>query len=152
LVLENALGQTLFYPPNVAGWPGGTSWIDSSTLMLRLRIPQLIKDNTLVNITTKPDDDVQMGMSNDENKNDAKQSQKGGFSITANIDWYLYIQQFNGVNDADLYPSIEAVVLQTNKGSLNKEVVEASISSLGREDYIKNVTIALMSTPEYQLC
>ena len=29
--LQRALGQILFYPPNVAGWPGGKTWIDSST-------------------------------------------------------------------------------------------------------------------------
>ena len=31
-----AMGQVLFYPPNVAGWPTGTAWINSSTLLTRL--------------------------------------------------------------------------------------------------------------------
>jgi len=31
-----AMGQALFYPPNVAGWPAGSSWINSSTLLTRL--------------------------------------------------------------------------------------------------------------------
>ncbi|RYG35943.1 MAG: DUF1800 domain-containing protein, partial [Chitinophagaceae bacterium] len=31
LLFQRLLGQLLFYPPNVAGWPGGRSWIDSST-------------------------------------------------------------------------------------------------------------------------
>jgi uncharacterized protein (DUF1800 family) len=31
-----AMGQSLFLPPNVAGWPGGSSWINSSTLLTRL--------------------------------------------------------------------------------------------------------------------
>ncbi len=31
-----AMGQILFYPPNVAGWPSGTSWINSSTLLNRI--------------------------------------------------------------------------------------------------------------------
>jgi uncharacterized protein (DUF1800 family) len=31
-----AMGQVLFYPPNVAGWPAGTAWINSSTLLTRL--------------------------------------------------------------------------------------------------------------------
>ncbi|HYM49530.1 MAG TPA: DUF1800 domain-containing protein [Candidatus Limnocylindrales bacterium] len=31
-----AMGQVLFYPPNVAGWPGGSTWINSSALMNRL--------------------------------------------------------------------------------------------------------------------
>src|SRR5437899_3301673 len=31
-----AMGQVLFYPPNVPGWPAGPSWITSSTLLTRL--------------------------------------------------------------------------------------------------------------------
>jgi len=30
------MGQILFYPPNVAGWPGGSSWINSATLLNRV--------------------------------------------------------------------------------------------------------------------
>ena len=75
LLLQNALGQILFYPPNVAGWQGGEAWIDSSTLMLRLRIPQLIKDDDTVYVTPKPDDDVQMGM----NENNEFNLNKNGF-------------------------------------------------------------------------
>lgn len=30
-----ALGQVPFYPPNVAGWPGGRSWINPATLLTR---------------------------------------------------------------------------------------------------------------------
>ena len=33
LLYQRLLGQVLFYPPNVAGWPGGRNWIDSSSLM-----------------------------------------------------------------------------------------------------------------------
>ena len=29
------LGQNLFAPPNVKGWPGGERWIDASTLLGR---------------------------------------------------------------------------------------------------------------------
>jgi hypothetical protein len=31
----NAMGQQLFAPPNVKGWPGGTSWLNTSTLLER---------------------------------------------------------------------------------------------------------------------
>jgi hypothetical protein len=44
------------------------------------------------------------------------------------------------------------LVLQTKPGSLDKTAIEANITSNSREEYIKNITIALMSTPEYQLC
>ena len=32
-----ALGQVLFYPPNVAGWPGRQTWINPATLTARAR-------------------------------------------------------------------------------------------------------------------
>ena len=34
-LLMAGLGQNLFSPPNVKGWPGGTRWINSSTLLAR---------------------------------------------------------------------------------------------------------------------
>jgi uncharacterized protein (DUF1800 family) len=34
-VAAGLLGQTLFNPPNVRGWPGGDSWINSQTLVAR---------------------------------------------------------------------------------------------------------------------
>lgn len=39
------LGQDLFAPPNVKGWPGGESWINSSTLLIRKQwLEQLLRD------------------------------------------------------------------------------------------------------------
>ncbi len=64
LFVQKVLGQILFYPPNVAGWPGGKNWIDSSSLMFRLRIPQLMAANESFNMKTKSDDDQEMGMAN----------------------------------------------------------------------------------------
>jgi len=34
-LLTAGLGQNLFAPPNVRGWPGGESWINSNTLVVR---------------------------------------------------------------------------------------------------------------------
>jgi uncharacterized protein (DUF1800 family) len=42
---QRTLGQVLFRPPNVAGWPGGKNWIDSSSLMYRMKIPSTILSN-----------------------------------------------------------------------------------------------------------
>lgn len=55
LKLQRALGQILFYPPNVAGWPGGRSWIDSSTLLLRLKTPSLVLNGGKIEIAEKED-------------------------------------------------------------------------------------------------
>jgi uncharacterized protein (DUF1800 family) len=40
--IQRDLGQVLLDPPNVAGWPEGRDWIDSSSLLYRLRMPERI--------------------------------------------------------------------------------------------------------------
>ena len=39
------LGQELFYPPNVKGWDGGRSWINSSTLLGRTNVLRSLLEN-----------------------------------------------------------------------------------------------------------
>ena len=38
------LGQEMFNPPTVKGWPGGKSWISASTLTLRYRLGESLLD------------------------------------------------------------------------------------------------------------
>jgi uncharacterized protein (DUF1800 family) len=38
--LSARMGQNLFAPPNVKGWPGGTAWINSDTLLVRKQFLQ----------------------------------------------------------------------------------------------------------------
>lgn len=54
--LQRALGQQLFYPPNVAGWPGGRYYIDSSKLLLRMKLPSVILNNGELEVKVEPDD------------------------------------------------------------------------------------------------
>lgn len=35
ILAMRAMGQSLFYPPNVKGWDGGRAWIDTNTLLIR---------------------------------------------------------------------------------------------------------------------
>lgn len=46
---QHALGQTLFNPPNVAGWSGGKDWIDSSSLLFRMNFAPLLFEYKNVN-------------------------------------------------------------------------------------------------------
>ncbi|MEM9895106.1 MAG: DUF1800 domain-containing protein [Bacteroidota bacterium] len=48
LFLQQNLGQMLFNPPNVSGWPSGKDWVDSSTLMFRMNLPKLIFKAALI--------------------------------------------------------------------------------------------------------
>lgn len=147
LLFERALGQVLFFPPNVAGWPGGKNWIDSSSLMLRLRIPQILAANEMLDIRPKTDDDVQMGQMMDAVKK-MKEAVKGG---TATIDWIAVDKIFEKATREKLLENIEAVVLQT-KGKPGTAVLEKYANVASRENFIKSAIVNLMSTPEYQLC
>ncbi|MBL7701728.1 MAG: DUF1800 domain-containing protein [Ferruginibacter sp.] len=147
LLFQRALGQVLFYPPNVAGWPGGKSWIDSSSLMLRLRIPKIFSANDAVDIMPKTDDDVQMGMMMEGIKK-MRDAVKGG---TATIDWAAVNKIFEKVPREKLMEHIEATVLQT-KTKVSNAVLDKYVNAESRENYIKSAVVNLMSTPEYQLC
>ena len=154
LLFQRALGQVLFYPPNVAGWAGGKSWIDSSSLMLRLRIPQILSANDAINIMLKGDDDVQMGMmpagrtGGEMAVKKMKDTVKGG---TAAIDWPTVNKIFEKVQREKLMENITATVLQT-KGKVSMAVLDKYVNNESRENYIKSAVVNLMATPEYQLC
>ena len=133
IVYQKLLGQMLLYPPNVAGWPSGKSWIDSSTLMLRLQIPQIWSGLIPLEVAPKADDDVDMGLKKSQNY--AKGLKNPGIVI----DW-------NRVEEAFQSKDIASYLLQKKSDLLNKKVEEYSGSS------IKSKVINTMSTPEYQLC
>ena len=132
IVYQKLLGQMLLYPPNVAGWPSGNSWIDSSTLMLRLQIPQIWSGLRPLELEAKSDDDVEMGLKNNQMRN------KGFKNPNIIIDWNLVESTFKN-------KSISDYLLQT-KSSNEKVIDQFSDSSL------KLKIINVMSTPEFQLC
>lgn len=144
LLFQRTLGQILFYPPNVAGWPGGKNWIDSSSLMLRLRLPQLLTNADEFVVKPKDDDDTQMGMEGAETKNVARQ-------IKSSVDWNAVTKVFESTPRENLMETIAGVVLQT-KSKVRGSLLEKYVDKNARDAYIKTTMIEMMSTPEYQLC
>lgn len=144
LLFQKVLGQILFYPPNVAGWTGGKNWIDSSALMFRMRLPQILTNAQEFLITPKDDDDIMMGREGIDKIQKAKQ-------LDVNVDWDAVIKVFNKTPKEKLQPKINELVLQS-KNSINPNVLKRYIDSTSREAFIKSTMIELMSTPEYQLC
>jgi len=153
LIVQRLLGQVLFYPPNVAGWPGGKSWIDSSSLMTRMRLPQLITDNDELNISPKADDDQMMGMMDAKT---AKQKAKGGMGragkpIVADINWENYLKAYDGIAREELLASLGTSLLQLQP-KFAPTLIQKFADSQNRESYLRSATIQIMSTPEYQMC
>jgi uncharacterized protein (DUF1800 family) len=140
LLYQRLLGQILFYPPNVAGWPGGKNWIDSSSLMYRLRLPRILKDDESPGVKPKDDDDVMMGQG----------GQVAARSVVnVKIDWPVYTSKFSNVSREKLGISIAANLLQA--GQIDLDLLNAHTDIKDRESYIRSLTIQVMSLPEYQL-
>ncbi len=144
LLFQRALGQILFYPPNVAGWPGGKNWIDSSALMLRMRIAQILTDADDFSVKPKDDDDTMMGKEGVDTNAKARQ-------LNVTVDWNAVTKVFDTTQKENLFQKINDVVLQT-KSTIDPAIINKYIDKQSRDAYIKTTLVELMSTPEYQLC
>ncbi|MGV8879558.1 MAG: DUF1800 domain-containing protein [Sphingobacteriaceae bacterium] len=137
LQFQRTLGQVLFNPPNVAGWPGGKSWIDSSTLMYRLKITSLILNAGLIEFEGKADPEDEAYIAQIK-----KQQQQVNNRVQANVDWDKIAQVIPPEASAT---AISAFFMESEPGSHILENISASAT-------LKNKIIHLVSTPEYQLC
>jgi len=136
--LQSSLGQYLFNPPNVAGWPGGQSWIDSSSLMLRMRIPSLVLNDGEIDFSGKadPEDEAIIAL----NRSTKQKAVKSFVNATA--DW----PKFLGTFPKDFTPLALAQFLLQPK--LNDKITKLISNNKG----LKSTTIEITSMPEYQLC
>jgi uncharacterized protein (DUF1800 family) len=148
LLYQRLLGQVLFYPPNVAGWPGGKDWIDSSSLMYRMQLAKVIQGGGMLQVKPRQDDDLQMGMGEAGTLN--RTGRDSAKRLAVSIDWPVYIRQFSKISKDSLAASIASVVLLTDK--IHLDLVHQFSDRSSREEYIRTVTLLLMGSPEYQMC
>lgn len=137
LQVEKLLGQVLFYPPNVAGWPMGKNWIDGSSLLFRMRLPQLITGSETLQLKPKQDDDVQMG----------RPQPATSRNFRAVIDWQQFNRPFLQLKEKDRKSILERFLLQSNTIPNLGSQTDNSQPELA----IGTLSLSLMSTPEYQL-
>lgn len=151
LLFQRIMDQVLFYPPNVGGWPGGRDWIDSSTLMFRLRLPQIIYYSQEFSVRPKemPDEMADSYMTKTMNDVFIRQYAK---RVKASVDWTTYIRSFDGIADNDLPKAVADTLLVNVPNRVDSRVLNNYADNSSRDNYIKTLSIDLMSTPEYQLC
>ena len=136
LKFQSALGQTLFYPPNVAGWPGGKSWIDSSSLMIRLKMPSTILNGGIIEFDERADIEDEALIALATVRRQAVERQ-----IRSAPDW------------DDFLSGLPAKMPQKDLAShLLQPALSASVlKNLASGQNIKNLVIELLSLPEYQM-
>ncbi|PWS31062.1 DUF1800 domain-containing protein [Pedobacter paludis] len=141
--LQSSLGQYLFNPPNVAGWPGGQSWIDSSSLMLRMRIPSLVLNDGEIDFSGKadPEDEAVIALSR-AGTNNANASAKPKSYVNANADWPKFLDTLpKGLTPLEL----TEFLLQPK---LNDKIIKMVSDNKG----LRSTSVEITSMPEYQLC
>ena len=137
LQFQKVLGQVLFYPPNVAGWPGGRNWIDSSSLMYRLKIPSTLLNGGLIDFTGKADPEDEAYIATVRN-----QQQFVNTRVQAQPDWDKFL---NSIPKNTSKTAIAEFMLEPRLNS-------ALINNINQAADMKAMVIEIVSTPEYQLC
>ncbi len=142
IFVQRTLGQTLFYPPNVAGWPGGRNWIDSSSLLFRMQLPAYVLKAADVPVRPKDDGDV----------NTESLARKGSASFHTTVDWIAYEQAFANTDDLTLTNAIAEVLLPLPLRPDQRTLIDnQAASATTRSERIRSLTASIMSLPEYQL-
>ena len=134
IYFQKMMGQILLNPVNVAGWKGGKYWIDSNTLMFRLKMPSVVLNNANINLTEKGDIEADFSEF-------YKKKRKGYFKTT--IAWDVFENKTKNLTPEQLKEIL--IISPFNK---NTEQLLAQLKFTSHKD----LCVQLMSTPEYQLC
>ena len=131
-------------PPNVAGWKGGKDWIDSSTLLFRLRLPLMIFYEYPFEYNVKP------GLeSRDSDMIKGNKSRFEKLKIIA--DWQSLYSIFSKFKKEDLTQKVIDAFIQAPADTIDKKLLSDFAKASNTNDRIKNLIIHVMSLPEFQL-
>jgi uncharacterized protein (DUF1800 family) len=136
MYLQKMMGQVLLYPPNVAGWKGNRSWIDSNTLMFRLKLASVLLNKGIITLDEKGDLE-------DSYENYYSTKEKRGKFLKLDLDWDSF-----DINFAKVSPSEMKEQFLVSEIDKDTEALLFNLKFESKRDYC----VQLMSVPEYQLC
>lgn len=143
--IQKTLGQILFFPPNVAGWPGDKNWIDSSSLLLRMSLPHLLfgTNTKSIKLETKQDPEMEIGGKN-----------KKLFAVKSN--WQPLESAYSD-NKEDLVLLVSDLIVSPVQATIRREIPqqrknEKDHAKKKKSSPIELAAIQVMTYPEFQLC
>ena len=143
LLGQDALGQILFHPPNVSGWPQGRDWIDSSSLLFRMRMPGIVLGLDTFDINIKPEY---------ESMDPPKEKEKVPRFLKAEVDWASLIKRFGKIPEERLVPEMIDNLVQAPKDQIDTDMLIDFADHSTKDDLIKSLLIRIMALPEFQMC
>lgn len=143
ITAQEALNQTLFYPPNVAGWPGGRSWIDNTTMVLRMKLPLIIFASYEYELALKPY--LEMGKMSRPELKKLKQ-------VQAKANWEGLTNRFSNTPLADLPDQLLEHLTTADTDKVDRNLLMKHADGKSKEEAIKTIAIRIMALPEFQMC
>jgi uncharacterized protein (DUF1800 family) len=137
--IQKLLGQVLFRPPNVAGWPLGQEWIDASTLMLRLHLTEAslaaARFNNIHFQGVIPDEAVMNRLK----------------KLQASMQWQSFKQQFESVPNENIENVLIVYLLQAPISREKLKLLMAKKHS-HLDERLFSVIVKVSKLPEFQMC
>jgi len=137
--IQKLLGQVLFRPPNVAGWPFGKEWIDASTLMLRLRLTEAslaaARLNQIQFQGINPDEAVMNRLK----------------KLQASMQWQSFKQQFDSIPNDNIENVLIVYLLQAPVSREKLKLLMAGRHS-HLDERLFSVIVKVSKLPEFQMC
>jgi len=144
IVFQKALGQTLFEPPNVAGWPGGRNWIDSSSLLYRLQLPSVLLRNAEFRVALKEDE-------NDIAPNVPRADRTFRQPVPATVQLAPVAKLLADTPEAKQPQKLSQFVLQTPIRPESLRLVQQAATHVDTAGRLRTMVTSLLSLPEYQM-
>jgi len=142
LALQHVLGQTLFSPPNVAGWKGGKSWIDSNSLIQRLHMPKSVLDAGTARLYRKP-------AFEEKDKPQKKKDKEERVKIKS--DWTDMVKHMKQIPEDKITAECLRFLLVSDTSHINISELEKEVDKSNKERQIITTLCAVMQFPEFQL-
>ncbi len=139
LRLLRALGQVLFDPPNVAGWPGGRHWIDNATLMLRLNIGAGLLSKREIDLRFRDMPELEI-------VSDPKTRR-----LEATLDLAPIQEMTTGTDLAADWENL-AEYLLPGSSRLELDRLSALVDDTTGDERLRRLLLVLFSMPEFQTC
>ena len=141
LKLQESLGQVLFFPPNVAGWPGGKYWIDSSSLLVRMKLPlAFFSDERLMLSSKVTFEESEKAITTRED-----------FSLKMTSDWKYLNESFLIYSDDELPLQIYESLILHRATNAPIDFVKLNTTGISKVERIKMMVLNVMVLPEFQL-
>lgn len=138
LYAQKMLGQELLEPPNVAGWKGGRTWIDNSTLVTR---QNWASGAIGVNLWHQ-----KMSKLNKKQQKNAKRAFK---KLPTTIDWTAMETALNNIPDNQIENFLKGYLFQVPVKMEVSEFLEWKARGVNKA---KMLIPLLMKLPEFQIC